>query len=82
MPSGIISTIGVGAAWLVRAPTSAASPNVRNPGSPPRATSSDSKEDEQAFTAELVALAEKYNRAGARAAAIVSDYLEVVAVRA
>lgn len=39
-------------------------------------------EDEaEEFEAELVALARKYNRAGERAAAIVADYLEVVAVR-
>ena len=34
------------------------------------------------FEAELVGLARTYNRAGERAAAIVSDYLEVVAIRA
>ncbi len=37
---------------------------------------------EEAFAAELKAVAEKYNRAGERAAAITADYLEVVAVRA
>jgi SAM-dependent methyltransferase len=36
---------------------------------------------EEAFAAELKAIAEKYNRAGERAAAITADYLEVVAVR-
>jgi SAM-dependent methyltransferase len=35
-----------------------------------------------AFAAELTAVAERYNRAGERAAAITSDYLEVVATRA
>jgi SAM-dependent methyltransferase len=37
---------------------------------------------EEAFAAELKAVAEKHNRAGERAAAITADYLEVVAVRA
>jgi SAM-dependent methyltransferase len=37
---------------------------------------------EEAFAADLKAIAEKYNRAGERAAAITADYLEVVAVRA
>ncbi len=38
--------------------------------------------DEDAFAAALIDLAERYNRAGERAAAITADYLEVVAVRA
>ncbi len=37
---------------------------------------------EAAFAAELKVVAEKYNRAGERAAAITADYLELVAVRA
>jgi SAM-dependent methyltransferase len=37
---------------------------------------------EESFAAELKAVAEKYNRAGERAAAITADYVEVVAVRA
>jgi SAM-dependent methyltransferase len=37
---------------------------------------------EEAFAEELKAVAETYNRAGERAAAITADYLEVVAVRA
>jgi SAM-dependent methyltransferase len=37
--------------------------------------------DESAFAAELIAVAERYNRAGERAAAITADYLEVVALR-
>jgi SAM-dependent methyltransferase len=37
---------------------------------------------EEALAADLKAVAEKYNRAGDRAAAIAADYLEVVAVRA
>jgi SAM-dependent methyltransferase len=38
--------------------------------------------DEDALAAELIGVAERYNRAGERAAAITADYLEVVAVRA
>lgn len=37
--------------------------------------------DEDAFAADLIATAARYNRAGDRAAAITADYLEVVAVR-
>jgi SAM-dependent methyltransferase len=37
---------------------------------------------QEAFAAELMAVAEKYNRACERAAAITADYVEVVAVRA
>ncbi len=37
--------------------------------------------DEDAFAAELIAVAERHNRAGERAAAITADYLEVVALR-
>lgn len=38
--------------------------------------------DEDALAAELIAVAQTYNRAGDRAAAITADYLEVVATRA
>lgn len=39
-------------------------------------------DQKEGFAAELKAVADKYNRAGERAAAITADYLEVVAVRA